>query len=102
MTSTRFKLTKSSIDTRCRPIPGKQIIYRDTELGGFGLLVGTTGTKSYVVQRDVAGRTLRRTVGRHGLLTVEQARRKAQQMLLVMADGQDPKDAARRSQLEEK
>ena len=90
-----IKLTKTFIDRL--PIPPKkpngaanQAIYRDTTLVGFGLLVGSGGTKSFFIERRVNGRVKRISIGRYGHLTPAQAKLKAQEMLGVIAMGQDP------------
>lgn len=90
-----MKLTKSVIDRL--PIPDKktdgkatQDIYRDTSLTGFGLLVGSGGTKSFFVERRVNGRVKRVSLGRYGHLTPALARIKAQEMLGQIAMGKDP------------
>ena len=87
------KLTKTFIDRL--PIPKKkpdgkptQVIYRDESLIGFGLLVGSGGTKSFFVERRMASRIKRTTIGRYGLLTPTQARLKAQELLGEMASGE--------------
>jgi len=89
------KLTKSYIDRL--PLPRKteggapsQAIYRDSALPGFGLLVGSGGTKSFFVERRVNGRVKRMSIGRYGHLTPTQARIKAQEMLGTIALGKDP------------
>lgn len=90
-----IKLTKTFIDRL--PIPPKkpngaanQAIYRDTSLVGFGLLVGSGGTKSFFIERRINGRVKRISIGRYGHLTPAQAKLKAQEMLGVIAMGQDP------------
>jgi len=90
-----LKLTKSVIDRL--PFPDKkadgkatQDIYRDSSLTGFGLLVGSGGTKSFFVERRVNGRVKRVSLGRYGHLTPAQARIKAQEILGQIAMGKDP------------
>jgi hypothetical protein len=48
--------------------------------------LGYVGTKAktYIAQRDVAGRTVRVTLGRHGMVTAHQARVEAQQAINIM------------------
>ena len=87
------KLTKHVIDNI--PFPEKgQVFYRDTLLKGFGLRVGKT-TKAYYAEKRVKGKTVRITIGTHGQVTPEQARREAQKLLGVMAVGQNPIDEER-------
>ena len=67
-----------------------QRIHWDKKLTGFGLCVGCT-TMSYIVQRDVDGRTIRRTIGRHGdPWTPAEARAKARKILVKIGEGEDP------------
>lgn len=96
------KLTKSVIDRLPLPPPNasgqaQQTIYRDAGLGGFGLLVGTGGTKSFFVERRVNGRVKRISLGRYGHLTPTQARSRAQDILGQIAVGKDPSAERRAS-----
>jgi integrase len=94
-----IKLTKRAVDGVPLLAPSdkvKQQLYFDAELRGFGMRVGATA-KTYFVQREVKGRSRRVTIGRHGVLTPDQARRKAVQLLAKMADGVDPAEEKRRA-----
>ena len=93
----KLKLTAKSVDKLKAPSPnGKQQLYWDSELRGFGVLVsGTTNGKSYVVQRDVNGQSRRITVGPTNVLSLDEARRRAEAVLADMYRGLDPKTAAR-------
>ncbi|MDR7040693.1 integrase, partial [Methylobacterium sp. BE186] len=95
-----LKLTRASIDRLPAPDPsGRQRLLFDAELKGFGVLIsGKTEAKSYVVQRDVNGKTRRITVGRTNVLSLEEARRKAIGLLAQLAGGIDPKEEKRREQ----
>jgi len=65
-----------------------QTIYRDTKLEGFGLRVGTQ-RKAYFVEKRVDGRTVRHTIGIHGQITAEEARRLAGIKLGELTAGKD-------------
>ena len=67
-----------------------QHIYRDDSLPGYGLLVGSGGTKSFFIERRINGRVKRISLGRYGHLTPVQAKLKAQEMLGNIAMGKDP------------
>ena len=82
-----MKLTKRTIDAIKHPVEG-QVFCWDDELPGFGLRVTPT-RKTYIVQRRVAGRTVRVTLAPHGVYTPDQARSAAQMKLGQMAGGTD-------------
>jgi integrase len=90
------RLTQKFIETKVvRPTSG-QIFYRDDILCGFALRV-TSGSMSYVAECKVNGKTRRITIGQHGRLTPELARKEARKLLAAMSTGHDPKeDEARR------
>lgn len=81
-------LTNAFVDTLTHPETG-QIFYRDADLKGFGLRVGT-GRKVYIAEGKVDNKTVRVTIGRHGKLTAEQARAQAQTILSMMQRGIHP------------
>ncbi|WP_299974621.1 integrase family protein [uncultured Pseudoteredinibacter sp.] len=89
------KLTKSYIDRL--PLPPKkpngaatQSIYRDDAIPGFGILVGSGGTKSFFIEKRINGRVKRMSLGRYGHLTPTQARSRAMETLGEIATGKDP------------
>jgi integrase len=82
-----LKLTKRTVDQLPFAVRG-QILYRDAEQPGFGLLIGRT-TKTYIAEKRVRGRTVRTTLSRVGVLTAEQARQRAVLMLGRMTEGID-------------
>ena len=84
------KLTKSVIDAIPYPETG-QTFYRDSEIKGFGLRVGT-GSKVYIAEGKVNNKTVRVTIGRHGIFTAEQARQEAKNILGMIARGINPND----------
>jgi integrase len=83
-----IKLTKTKVDNISFPKSG-QVFYRDSVLEGFGLRVGKS-TKAYYAEKRVKGKTVRKTIGRHGKVTCEQARKKAQELLGMMSMGRNP------------
>jgi integrase len=83
------KLTKKSVDD-ANTLPKPYLLW-DGELRGFGLLVLPTGVKTYVFQyRNDARRSRRLTIGRHGALTVGEAREIAHETAVAVAKGNDP------------
>jgi hypothetical protein len=89
-----LKLTNAAIARLRAPDPsGRQVIFWDAELRGFGLLVsGVTTAKTFIAQRRLPdGRTRRVTVGAAAeFARVEDARRKAGTLLLGLREGKDP------------
>ncbi|MDP2816615.1 MAG: Arm DNA-binding domain-containing protein, partial [Rectinemataceae bacterium] len=84
------KISKKVVDG-LPDITTGQSIFWDTDLPGFGLRV-TKDSKNYVAQKRIGGKTVRVTIGRHGPLTPEQARREAHRILGSMALGANPVD----------
>jgi len=91
------KITKRSVDATKFPDTG-QIFLWDSELPGFGLRVTPT-RKTYIVQSRVAGKTVRTTIGTHGALTPDQARREAMKLLGEMAKGVNLNQAEKEAKL---
>ena len=90
---TATKLTKRAVDAA--KVTGTRRDLWDSELTGFGLRVEASGTKTFIVRYRAGGggrKAQRRfmTVGRYGVLTPDQARHKARQILASVATGHDP------------
>ena len=69
---------------------GREAVYWDSSLPGFGVRVYPSGSKVYLVQTRAGGRSRRLTLGRHGLITADQARRKAAQVIADIKAGNEP------------
>jgi integrase len=90
----KAKLTKRTVEASQ---PGSRDVYLwDTEVRGFGVKITPPGARIYILkwQKDGAQRWL--TLGRHGDLTADEARSKAEAMRGTIAHGGDP--AAERDQ----
>lgn len=85
-----MKLTKRAIDALPRATRSRGETYFDTELSGFGLTCYPTGRKSFIINFGPAKKRRRMTVGRYGVLTLDQARDRARKLLVQVLDGQDP------------
>jgi integrase len=86
---TDMKITKTTVDQLPLPTSG-YALHWDHALHGFGVRVTAHGVKSFIVQQRIHGRDRRMTLGRHGVLTVEQARKAAKRLLGEIASGHDP------------
>jgi integrase len=88
------KLSKRTVDSARSS--GSDFFLWDGELPGFGLRAKASGAKSFVVQyRNANGRSRRLTLGRYGVLTVEEARKAARIALAEVSKGSDPAESRR-------
>jgi len=85
-------MTKLTIRSVASAKPSdRDILVWDDELRGFGLRVKPSGIKSYLIQyRNQHNESRRLTIGRHGVVSPEEARRKARKLLGQVQDGADP------------
>ena len=87
-----LKLTKRTVDAL--EADGKDVLFWDRELAGLGVRVHTTGRKTWVVQSRGPGGPKRVTLGRHGELTVDEARKQAARLIDRIKRGEDFSAAA--------
>lgn len=95
----RIKLTDGYIKAKCNaPEPGElnsrgrplqERFFWDDELRGFGL-VARAQSKSFVVQKDVKGRSVRVTIGRFPDWNTAMARKRARELIVEMDKGGNP------------
>ena len=69
---------------------GKDIIFWDRELQGFGVRVYPSGAKVYLVQSRGPGGSKRVTLGRHGVISADRARRRAASIIARIKAGDEP------------
>ncbi|MCH2158389.1 MAG: tyrosine-type recombinase/integrase [Oleiphilaceae bacterium] len=90
-----MKITKSFVDKIELPPLDKngkqtQVFYRDEALKGFALRVTSGGSKSFIVEKRIDGKVKRKTLGKYGQVTAEQARKLALNFLGEVAFGRNP------------
>jgi len=84
------KITKKLVES-ITPELKRQLIYWDSELKGFGIIVLPSGRRTYCVQYRNTSRVKRRLkIGVHGQITAEEARALAKTYLGKVAHGEDP------------
>ena len=84
------RISKRSIDAlTCEPGKDRTFLWDDA-LAGFGVGAFASGKKVYVAQYRQAGRSRRITIGEHGRLTPDEARREAKKLLGAIENGADP------------
>ena len=71
-------------------VDGKDAVFWDRDLPGFGVRVYPSGAKVFVVQTYAFGRSKRVTLGRHGPLLVDQARAEATRIIARIKAGEPP------------
>ena len=84
-----MRLTKQQVDKIEVPTSG-QLFYRDDVLKGFALRVTESGARSFILEKRVAGKVKRITLGRYPDISVEQARKQAHKLLGKIATGINP------------
>lgn len=87
------KLTKAFVEKIGFEQSG-QIFYRDSELKGFGLRVGRTA-KVYFAEAKLDGKTVRKSIARHNVMTIDEARNEARKILTEISTGKNPFDVER-------
>ena len=85
------KLTKRFMDA-LTPQEADRIIFDDS-LAGFGARISPAGRKTFVVQYRSGGRTRRMSLGKFGVVTCDEARKRAREVLGAVAGGKDPSSA---------
>lgn len=82
-------ISKSFTDSANKPG-----IYLDSKLKGFCLKVTSSGKKVYQVRRKVRGSqtNITVTINTHGIITAEQARNEAVQIIAIMGRGLNPNE----------
>ena len=71
-------------------VNGKDAIFWDRDLAGFGVRVYPSGKKVFVVQTRAFGRSKRVSLGKHGDITTEIARKNAGAVIARIKKGQPP------------
>ena len=92
-TNDMAKLKRTTISRRTvdRLKTDRDTVFWDSELLGFGVRVYPTGRKVYVVQTRAGGKDGKRvTVGRHGVISAEEARRRAALIVARIKSGEEP------------
>ena len=86
----RGELTLSKRTVDGLSVEGKEAVFWDRELPGFGVRVYPSGTKIYVAQSRGPAGIRRVSLGRHGKTTAEEARKKAAAAIARIKQGEDP------------
>src|SRR5437762_2083433 len=91
---------KKTIDPLPLPPKDKRYYFYDTKVQGLELMVTHHGTKSFKVYRKLGSTPVRVSLGKYPHITVEEARRKAQQVIAEMIGGKNPNQEKKKVRLE--
>ena len=89
MTQAQYRTLSKRVLDRLS-VNGKDAIFWDRDLAGFGIRVYPSGKKVFVVQTRAFGRSKRVTLGRYPELTPEAARKNATAVIARIKKGQPP------------
>jgi integrase len=85
-----MKLTQTNVAKLTLAKGATDKIFFDDEISGFGLRVREGGSRKWVLHYRIGGFQRRYTVGAAGVLTLDEARKKARKVLVAVDDGKDP------------
>lgn len=101
--TSKQKFTKTFVDNLPFPESGQRLVW-DLELTGFGLRV-TSSKKTYIAQARIggaSGSSRRISLGEHGTVTLQEARKRARGELSAMLTGVDPVKEKKRVEAQSK
>ncbi len=84
----RETLTRRIVESL--PVVDREIVVRDRALPGFGVRVHPSGSKVYMVHKRSGGKSRRVTIGRHGVWSLDAARREVGGILASLKKGETP------------
>ncbi|MNS72293.1 putative prophage CPS-53 integrase [compost metagenome] len=88
--SDKINFTKAAIDSLPLPGPGQRKFYYDTKVRGLAIRVAGNGSKAFYMYRWVAGKPQKSKLGPYPDMTIEQARKRAEEENAAIALGKDP------------
>lgn len=98
--SNSFNFIKKSLDALPLPEGGKRLYVYDTKIRGLELMVTPQGAKSFKVYRKLNNKPIRITLGKYPEMTIENARREAQNILAKMNAGKNPNEEKKKLRTE--
>ncbi len=96
----KLNFIKKSLDALKTPEVGKRVTYYDTKVPYLALRVSSTGRKSFLVSRKIKGKSEKITLGAYPAMTIEQARKQANELNGLVASGSNPCEAKRQLKAE--
>ncbi len=95
------RITKKIIEAISTP-DTRELLLRDTELKGFGVRISPSGTKTFFAEGfyKPKGVGKRLSLGRYPVISIDEARIKAREVLFQLYSGIDPKIADKQATIE--
>ena len=81
-------ISKRTVDALS--VEDRDAVFWDDRIPGFGVRVYPSGSKVYVVQTRHKGKSRRVTLGRHGVITADKARKEAALAINRIKSGEEP------------
>jgi len=100
MSDNSFKFGKRKLEELPLPTKGKRLTYHDTTQLGLSLRITHTGSMTFIVRCRIDGIPEYKTIGKFPALTVENARKAAQDFLAKIARGENPAQDRRNNKSE--
>ena len=95
----KVNFTKAVITAKVAPATGRTYLH-DAKEAGLVLMITATGRKTFQLYKKHQGRPVRVTLGTWPETTVEQARKKAREAKVELAEGRNPNDGRRQERQE--
>ena len=86
----KIKLSRTVVE-KLTPEQGKQLVFWDQDISGYGIRVSAGGSKTFFYQDRLHGKVLKITIGKFGKVTAEQARKEAKKLQAQIELGTDPR-----------
>ena len=86
----RFHFTKKTIDALPLPRVAQRAYFYDDHVRGLAIAVAPTGRRTFLLYRKVAGKPERISIGLYPDLSIEQARKRAEELNGAIASGKNP------------
>ena len=83
-----FRITKRTVDAL--HVPDCDAIFWDRDISGFGVRVSVSGLRTYLVQTRGPGGSKRVTIGPHGQVSTDEARKQAVAIIGRIKQGENP------------
>lgn len=90
MKSNKVNFTKTFISNIALPLSHKRSYYYDTQVNGLGIMVFSSGTKTFFLYKRVHGSPDKIKLGKFPEMSVEQARKSAYAVINIINAGRNP------------